>query len=317
MTVVLWARDVEPVWASVAASLDHNRDERVVWLIVDDGSTDRTGDLAEAWAGTADGAAVLHLDRPGGPIAARNAGLDQVHTRFVTFLDAPDYCAPGRMVGLLRAVEELDVAFVRTDHVAVRGSRRQVVRTPERRHGVRLASRSGVGDGSGEAMVDYVAVWAGAYDLHRLGGTLTFDATVGSEAAWPWVWALHLTDTDFGIVTAPAYYRSAAGTARWEASTPQSLLPAARAIVELVRERDDGPALRHAVHAICHRVARDALATDPDDEEVRRVLASDLTTLLDELPESEVRWVLARMATVRTAALRALGVELPDYGELR
>ncbi|KAB7741922.1 glycosyltransferase [Nostocoides sp. F2B08] len=316
MTVVLWACDVEPHWASVAASLDHNRDERIGWLIVDDGSADRTGDLAEAWAETTDGAAVLHLDRRCGPIAARNVGLDGVHTRFVTFLDAPDYCAPGRMIALLGALEELDVAFVRTDHVQVRGSRRQVVRTPERRHGVPFASRSGVGDGTREAMVDYVAVWAGAYDLHRLGGASTFDEAVGSEAAWPWVWALHLTDTRYGVVSAPAYYRSPRTTGS-EASAAQSLLPASRAIVELVRERASGPALRHAVHAICHRVARDALAAAPDDEDARRTLAGDLETLLEELPDSEVRWVLARMATVRTAALRALGVELPDYGELR
>lgn len=317
MTVVLWAHDVEQTWASVAASLDHNRDERVVWLIVDDGSADRTGDLAEAWAATVDRAVVLHLDRPGGPVAARNAGLHRVHTRFVTFLDAPDYCAPGRMAGLVRAVEELDVAFVRTDHVRVRGDRRLVVRTPERRHGVRLASRSGLGDGSGDAMVDYVAVWAGAYDLQRLGGALTFEETVGLDAAWPWVWALHLADTDYGVVAAPAYYRSDGASARSEASTSHSLVPASRRILELVRERHTDAGLRHAVHAICHRVAREAVASDPDDREARRLLATDLTTLLGELPESEVRWVLARMSTVQTAALLDLGVSLPDYGELR
>lgn len=317
ITVVVWACDVEPMWASVAASLDHNRDERVVWLIVDDGSTDRTGDLAEAWAATAEGAVVLHLDRSGGPIPGRNAGLDQVRTRFVTFLDAPDYCAPGRMVGLLRAVEELDVAFVRTDHVAVRGDRRQVIRMPERRHGVQLASVSGVGDGSGEAMVDYVAAWAGAYDLHRLGGLLTFDDDVGSEAAWPWVWALHLSDTDFGVVTAPAYYRTDAGSTRAEVAGSQSLVPASRAILELVRARDTRVGLRHAVHAICHRLAREATDVDPNDHDARRSLAADLKLLLNELPESEVQWVLARMSTVRTGALRGLGVTLPDYGELR
>jgi len=317
MTVVLWARDVEPFWASIAASLEHNRDQRVGWIIVDDGSTDRTGDLADAWTATVGGAAVLHLEEPKGVIAARNAGLDLVKTRFTTFVDAPDYCAPGRMARLLSAAQELDVAFVRTDHVGVRGSRRHVVRTPERRHGVRFTSRSGVGDGSAEAMVDYLAPWAGAYDLERLGDAVTFDESVGSEAAWPWSWALHLSGTDFGVVTAPAYYRSDTTSVPSHAASSRSLLPGARAVLELVRDRGAAIDLRHAVHAICHRLAREATDVDPNDHDARRSLAADLKLLLNELPESEVQWVLARMSTVRTGALRGLGVTLPDYGELR
>ncbi len=78
------------------------RDWRLV--VVDDGSDDRS---AEALIEAARGDRRLHLVRtsPRGVAAALNRGLREVSAPFVARLDADDLSAPGRLAGLLEALE--------------------------------------------------------------------------------------------------------------------------------------------------------------------------------------------------------------------
>ncbi len=80
-------------------------------IVVDDGSTDRTAEIVDAFA--ADDPRFRRLPGPatGSAGDARNAGLDQATGRYLSFLDADDFFAPS-MLATLHAKAELDDAQV-------------------------------------------------------------------------------------------------------------------------------------------------------------------------------------------------------------
>lgn len=78
-------------------------------IVVDDGSTDDTAAVVEAFGG-------VHYLRQAnaGPSAARNAGFALSHGRYVSFLDSDDYWLPqtaGHVVALLDDFPEVGVLF--------------------------------------------------------------------------------------------------------------------------------------------------------------------------------------------------------------
>ena len=73
-------------------------------ILVDDGSTDRSGKMCDAFAGTCPGVSVIHRDN-GGLAAARNTGIAAARGEFLLFLDSDDLWPP-HMLEDLRA--ELD-----------------------------------------------------------------------------------------------------------------------------------------------------------------------------------------------------------------
>ncbi|MGW5241913.1 glycosyltransferase family 2 protein [Monashia sp. NPDC004114] len=82
-------------------------------LIVDDGSTDDTGRVADALAASDPRVRVVHRgENDGAPGAPRNLGLDEARGRWVAFVDSDDEYLPGtlrRLVDLAEA-EHADVA---------------------------------------------------------------------------------------------------------------------------------------------------------------------------------------------------------------
>lgn len=65
---------------------------RMELIVVDDGSTDGSGDFAEHFAEQADmSVRVVRQPNSGGPSAPRNLGIDMAQGRYVFFLDADDY----------------------------------------------------------------------------------------------------------------------------------------------------------------------------------------------------------------------------------
>src|SRR6186713_2753816 len=63
-------------------------------VAVDDGSTDGSGAMLDAYATGRPWVTVLHQANSGGPGAPRNAGVELARGRYVFFLDADDYLAP-------------------------------------------------------------------------------------------------------------------------------------------------------------------------------------------------------------------------------
>lgn len=75
-------------------------------ILVDDGSADNSLEICYEYAQNCDyGISVIALDDNRGPGAARNAGIEKARGRFITFVDADDYLAPGTYADNLTLLE--------------------------------------------------------------------------------------------------------------------------------------------------------------------------------------------------------------------
>ena len=83
---------------------------RVEVIVVDDGSTDETGEVLERYAARLK----VHRLPHDGPSAARNRGIDSAAGEFVMFLDADDVLEPMKLKRQLEAFTD-DVGFVLCD----------------------------------------------------------------------------------------------------------------------------------------------------------------------------------------------------------
>src|SRR6185437_13753336 len=86
-------------------------------VVVDDGSTDDTAQVARSADDGSGRLQVLHLPHNLGPAAARNRGVRASSAPFLTVLDADDYWLPGRMTALLAEMKDHD--FVADDLLRV------------------------------------------------------------------------------------------------------------------------------------------------------------------------------------------------------
>ena len=77
-------------------------------LLIDDGSTDGTGELCDRLAREDDRIRVFHKEN-GGSSSARNLGLRQATGEYVGFVDSDDYIDSDMYERLLRAVADYDV----------------------------------------------------------------------------------------------------------------------------------------------------------------------------------------------------------------
>ena len=65
-------------------------------ILVDDGSTDKSGKICDEYAKTSDWIRVIHKEN-GGLASARNAGLDEAKGEWILFIDSDDYIERGTL----------------------------------------------------------------------------------------------------------------------------------------------------------------------------------------------------------------------------
>lgn len=82
------------------------------FIIVDNGSTDQSGQIADSYASQDDRIRVIHRER-GNISAGRNTGLDTARGEYITFIDDDDWAEPDFLEFLLRLIQEnqADVAI--------------------------------------------------------------------------------------------------------------------------------------------------------------------------------------------------------------
>ncbi|MGN6189537.1 MAG: glycosyltransferase family 2 protein [Conexibacter sp.] len=108
VSVVVPARDAERFLAEALESALTQPVELEV-LVCDDGSSDRTAAVAEAFAGVR----VLRHRRSRGVVAARNTLVAAARGRYVAFLDADDVLLPGALAAQVEVLERRpDVALI-------------------------------------------------------------------------------------------------------------------------------------------------------------------------------------------------------------
>jgi hypothetical protein len=103
VTVVVPTHDRRMVLAETLTSILGQRDVAPAVVVVDDGSCDGTAELVEGLG--EQGVTLVRHDLPKGVAAARNAGLEQVRTRWVAFCDDDDLWAPTKLSCQLATME--------------------------------------------------------------------------------------------------------------------------------------------------------------------------------------------------------------------
>lgn len=100
VSIVMPVYNAEPFLERSVRSVLAQRHADFELILVDDGSTDRSGALCDDWARDDARIRVVHVTN-GGPSSARNAGLRLACGMFVYFLDADDEMTPDALETLL------------------------------------------------------------------------------------------------------------------------------------------------------------------------------------------------------------------------
>lgn len=106
-----------------------NREEQIEIIVVDDGSTDRTGELCEEAAGRDRRLRILHIANSGQGIA-RNQGLLAATGKYIHFVDADDWVDVERLYLLWQKAEEQKADITMGSYVRVSASREEWVHIP-------------------------------------------------------------------------------------------------------------------------------------------------------------------------------------------
>ncbi|MGP6171599.1 glycosyltransferase family 2 protein [Microbacterium sp. A196] len=120
VTLIVPGRDIESFAPAAIASLRAQTEPRWRAILVDDGSVDGTGDIFRAAAADDPRFTVLAHEYARGLGAARNAGLAQVDTEFLGFLDGDDELTPNALERLIGTITATGSDFVAGAYVRLR-----------------------------------------------------------------------------------------------------------------------------------------------------------------------------------------------------
>jgi glycosyltransferase involved in cell wall biosynthesis len=116
ISIVIAAYNCEPYLEQAIRSIQAQRYQDLEVLIVNDGSTDDTRQLAERLAQEDPRITVINQPNSGGPAQPRNLGIARSHGEYICFLDPDDYWYPDKLEKQLTLIESLpDVALVFSD----------------------------------------------------------------------------------------------------------------------------------------------------------------------------------------------------------
>lgn len=111
ISIIIPVFNVENYITECLNSVINQTDNDIEIIIVDDGSTDNSGEIAEKYAELDRRIIIIHKPN-GGVSSARNAGIKVAHAQYVLFLDSDDYLE-------INAVEILRSAFKEYDYDTV------------------------------------------------------------------------------------------------------------------------------------------------------------------------------------------------------
>jgi glycosyltransferase involved in cell wall biosynthesis len=317
LSVILPVRDVEAYVGTTLASVELNHAPGVEVIVVDDGSADRTPELVADFAERVPGVTVLRNETAAGLGEARNQGLAASSGRYVTYVDGDDWLGRGHLAGLVAAIEELRVDFVRVDQVQAYGRRREVRRAPEHRRGVVLDARDGILPVDDFSMVDYPYAWAGIYD-RRLAdaGLLTFPGRLHTAEDRPWIWRLHLHAATFAVVSLQGYfYRRDVRTSLTNVADARQFqfLDAFELVLDEVRaDRDADRFLPKAIRTYCAIIVHQVRTSDRFSQPLRQELRRRSGEALRAMPPDLLEPTMRSMGPDREAVLRGLARSMPS-----
>lgn len=105
ITVIIPVYNVKKYLSRCVCSVTAQTHERLEILLVDDGSTDGSGELCDRLALEDSRIRVFHK-KNGGSSSARNMGLERMSGEYVGFVDSDDYIEPDMYEKLLRGLQD-------------------------------------------------------------------------------------------------------------------------------------------------------------------------------------------------------------------
>lgn len=108
ISVIVPVYNVEDYLQPCVESIIHQTYKNIEIILIDDGSTDKSGEKCDQLAKTDERVRVYHKIN-GGLSSARNFGLEKAQGEFIGFVDSDDYIHPQMYEVLLKAFEESDV----------------------------------------------------------------------------------------------------------------------------------------------------------------------------------------------------------------
>ncbi|EMY33768.1 glycosyl transferase family 2 [Arthrobacter crystallopoietes BAB-32] len=311
LSVIVPAKDQAPFIRDSMTSLARQFDDPSVMevIVIDDGSTDGTGELAAAFTSQLPGLKILRNEAATGVASARNKGLDDATGRYVTFLDPDDWYAPGHLAKITGEIAELGVDFLRVDHIRHTNGVRTIHKAPQARRGVRLDPRDSIAPYNASTMVDYCFPPFGIFDgglkdagmLHFLDGRHTAEDR-------PWVWRLHLKAESYAVSRQlGAFYRRGVASSLTQVFDRRQLdfLPCFSEVFRLVAEDPEAErfwakAARQFLAIACHQLGR----STEMDKAYRSELHSGIAGVLNSLPADVSAEALATLDSKRRQLLK-------------
>ena len=108
ISVIVPVYNVEAYIAKCIESIQNQSYQHLEIILVDDGSTDDSGDICDQYAAYDDRIKVIHQEN-GGISAARNTGIETANGDYITFVDSDDYIAPNMYEDMLNILKDNDL----------------------------------------------------------------------------------------------------------------------------------------------------------------------------------------------------------------
>jgi len=193
LSVVIPAHNVGDYFAGLKASIVGNRSDAIEWLIVDDGSTDGSGELLDGLAAELAEVRVLHHAGAAGPSAARNTGIRQASGCYVALMDADDWVEAGYFAKLADQALRHGADLLRVGYFEVTGGKTAAGGQPVPRLDVPLHPRELLMPVDQTAAVDLPQPWLNVVRRDFLEASeLYFDEDLHTAEDREWTWRAFL-----------------------------------------------------------------------------------------------------------------------------
>lgn len=175
-------------------------------VVVDDASTDETPLIIESWAKRDQRIRPIFLESNSGIGDVRNRAVRECQGKYVTFVDADDWVRHSYHQSLVSAAEHLQVDFVKSDYVRVRGTERTIMHAPSVPRGRAIASQHGIAELGRATMVDYPFVWCGVFRRSFLfEGGADFGTGLHTAEDRIFTWKCHLYASSYACIQECGY----------------------------------------------------------------------------------------------------------------
>lgn len=287
LSVVVPAYDVAAYLPACLDSVLAQTHESLEVVVVDDGSPDDSGAIAEVYAARDPRVRVVHTENRGLG-AARNEGLRHATGRYLAFADSDDVVPPSAYATMLRRLRRTGSDFVTGDIVQLHGDREVPLRWMRRLHQRRLA-----------VVIDQHPEILG--DVFAWNKLFRRDFWDGAGLAWPegtryedqpTTTAAYLRARRFAVLPDVVYH--------WRVRTDGTSITQQRSSLEDLRDR--WATKWSALHAVEEYGAPKVTAMMRD-----RILPGDLHRYFAEIPGcSDAWWRELQTGVVRLWGARSL-----------